>query len=258
MVMVSLMNEFFVDKLQIKTYESRLSMGIAAAADVAAEVKALLSSQEEISMIFAAAPSQLEMLEALCNHTELSWNKVNAFHMDEYIGLPDNAPQSFGRFLNQWIFSKLPFKSVHYLNGSCPDYKAECTRYSALLQKFPADVVCLGIGENGHVAFNDPPIADFDDPFLVKQVILDSVCREQQVHDGCFARLEDVPKQALTLTIPALMRGGSLFCVVPAATKANAVRTMLTGEIEECCPASILRTHDHARLYLDSDSSSLL
>ncbi|MFA9380044.1 MAG: glucosamine-6-phosphate deaminase [Acetanaerobacterium sp.] len=250
--------EFNVDRLMVKSYDSRLSMGAAAAQDIAAEIQALLHDKDEISMIFAAAPSQSEMLEALCTYREIPWNRVNAFHMDEYRGLSADAPQSFGSFLKEWVFGRLPFQSVNYINGGGRDSEAECARYSALLCEHPVDIVCMGIGENGHIAFNDPPVADFNDPVLVKEVTLDAVCREQQVHDGCFACLEDVPRQALTLTVPALMQGGALFCVVPAATKAQAVHDMLLGAVDEHCPASVLRGHGHAQLYLDNESSGLI
>ncbi len=255
---MALTREFKKDKLEIKCYGSRESMGEAAACDAANTVRELLKQKDEVNMIFAAAPSQNEMLAALIREKGIDWTRVNAFHMDEYIGLPADAPQGFGNFLKERIFSRLPLKSVHYLNGQCTNREAECRRYSELLEAFPVDVVCLGIGENGHIAFNDPSVADFHDSKLVKVVGLDSVCRGQQVHDGCFKELADVPTHALTLTIPALTRGKHMFCVVPASTKAQAVRRMVEGDIAEACPASILRLHEHAVLYLDGESSSLL
>lgn len=246
------------DLLTVRIYGSRAAMGAAAADDVADRIRDLLGRKDEISMIFAAAPSQNEMLAALTAEPGIDWGRINAFHMDEYTGLPADAPQGFGNFLKDRLFGRLPFKSVNYLNGQSADLEAECRRYATLLEKRPADIVCLGVGENGHVAFNDPPVADFHDPRRVKVVSLDSVCRNQQVHDGCFKKLEDVPAQALTLTVPALTRADYLFCVVPAATKAKAVRRMLEGPVGEACPASILRRHAHAVLYLDPESSGLL
>ena len=174
--------------------------------------------------------------------------------MDEYIGLPENAPQKFGNFLKDAIFGKVPFKSVHYIDGSAPDIEAECERYSSLIGKLKPDAVFMGIGENGHIAFNDPHVAFFNDKKLVKKVKLDEACRTQQVNDGCFKKLEDVPTHALTLTIPALMDAGYHFCVVPGSTKAQAVFDTLTGDISESCPASVLRKYDGCILYLDSDS----
>jgi len=255
---MGLVKEFKADKLTVKIFDSRDSMGQTAADEVRAKIKELLSQKDEISMIFAAAPSQNEFLAALVADKEIDWERVNAFHMDEYIGLDEDAPQRFGNFLKDRIFGKVNFKSVNYLDGNAADPEEECRRYSELLQSNTIDVVCMGIGENGHIAFNDPHVAFFDDPKLVKVVELDEKCRTQQVNDGCFETIDEVPTHALTLTIPALMLGENLFCMVPAKTKAEAVKNTVTGEIEEACPASILRTRENAILYLDQDSSSLL
>ena len=178
--------------------------------------------------------------------------------MDEYIGLPSDAPQGFGNFLKNRIFGIANFKSVNYIDISAVDVQKECIRYAMLLKENPVDIVVMGIGENGHIAFNDPPVADFSDKELVKPVALDEICRNQQVNDGCFATINDVPKTAITLTVPALFAGEYLFCIVPAATKANAVRATICDDISERCPATILRRHKNAVLYLDRDSSSLL
>jgi glucosamine-6-phosphate deaminase len=255
---MGLVKEFKADKLTVKIFDSRDSMGQTAADEVRAKIKELLSQKDEISMIFAAAPSQNEFLAALVADKEIDWERVNAFHMDEYIGLDEDAPQRFGNFLKDRIFGKVNFKSVNYLDGNAADPEEECRRYSELLQSNTIDVVCMGIGENGHIAFNDPHVAFFDDPKLVKVVELDEKCRTQQVNDGCFETIDEVPTHALTLTIPALMLGENLFCMVPAKTKAEAVKNTVKGEIEEACPASILRTRENAILYLDQDSSSLL
>ena len=252
------MKTFSKDLLKVNIYESRDEMGAAAAADVKAAILRALGEKEAINMIFAAAPSQNEVLANLANDKEIPWGRVNAFHMDEYIGLSKDAPQGFGNFLNKAIFGIAPFKSVNYIDISAPDAEAECERYSALLRANPVDIVVLGIGENGHIAFNDPPFADFNDTRLVKPVKLDEVCRNQQVNDGCFATIDDVPTHALTLTVPALMSGKELYCIVPAKTKANAVNATVNGEITDTCPASVLRTHKCATLYLDPDSASLL
>ena len=252
------MKTFTKDQLRVNVYSSRDEMGRAAAADVKAAILRALADKETINMIFAAAPSQNEVLANLATDREIPWERVNAFHMDEYIGLDKNAPQGFGNFLHSHIFGIAPFKSVNYIRIDAPDAEEECRRYEKLLSENPTDIVVLGIGENGHIAFNDPPFADFDDERLVKTVKLDEVCRNQQVNDGCFARIEDVPTHALTLTVPALMSGKELYCIVPAKTKANAVDRTVNGEITEDCPASVLRTHPHATLYLDPDSASLL
>ena len=246
------------DLLTVNIYDTRTQMGEAAAKDIKACILSLLETKETINMIFAAAPSQNEVLASLALDKEIPWERVNAFHMDEYIGLPADAPQGFGNFLKAHIFGLAPFKSVNYIDISAENAEAECARYSALLAQYPTDIVVMGIGENGHIAFNDPPVADFADPKAVKPVLLDEICRNQQVNDGCFATIDDVPKYALTLTVPTLFAGKNLFCIVPAKTKANAVKATICGEIGEACPATILRRHENAILYLDGDSSSLL
>ena len=244
-------------KLPVRIYDTRRSMGEAAAADVAACIRELLAVKQEIYMIFAAAPSQNEFLAALAATPGIEWNRIHALHMDEYVGLPADAPQGFGNFLRAAIFGQVPFASVDYI-GTESDPDETCRRYAALLQGIQVDIVCMGIGENGHIAFNDPPVADFNYPLTIKKVALDETCRLQQVHDGCFARIEEVPRYAVTLTVPTMFRARYIFCIVPAPTKANAVRATVCGPISEQCPASILRTPDHAILYTDSDSAALL
>ncbi len=244
-------------KLPVRIYDTRRNMGEAAAADVAACIRELLAVKQEIYMIFAAAPSQNEFLAALAATPGIEWNRIHALHMDEYVGLPADAPQGFGNFLRAAIFDKVPFASVDYI-GTESDPDETCRRYAALLQGIQVDIVCMGIGENGHIAFNDPPVADFNDPLTIKKVALDETCRLQQVHDGCFARIEEVPRYAVTLTVPTMFRARYIFCIVPAPTKANAVRATVCGPVSEQCPASILRTHEHAILYTDSDSAALL
>lgn len=244
-------------KLPVRIYDTRRSMGEAAAADVAACIRELLAVKQEIYMIFAAAPSQNEFLAALAVAPGIEWGRIHALHMDEYVGLPADAPQGFGNFLRAAIFGQVPFASVDYI-GTESDPDETCRRYAALLQGIQVDIVCMGIGENGHIAFNDPPVADFNDPLTIKKVALDETCRLQQVHDGCFARIEEVPRYAVTLTVPTMFRARYIFCIVPAPTKANAVRATVCGPISEQCPASILRTHEHAILYTDSDSAALL
>ncbi len=240
----------------VNRYETRLEMGRAAAHDAAQAVKSLLETRDTVRMIFAAAPSQNEFLDALVAE-DIDFSRIVAFHMDEYVGLSADAPQGFGNFLRRGLFDRAPFKAVHFIGGGADDIAAECARYSALIEE-GVDIVCLGIGENGHIAFNDPHEADFDDPMLVKRVSLDEKCRMQQVHDGCFAKIEDVPTHALTLTIPALMNADYHFCIVPAATKAEAVYRTVYGEIGAHCPATALRLCPHASLYVDGDSGARL
>ena len=246
------------DKLDVKIFDTRDAMGMAAADDIAECIKKLLSEKDEINMIFAAAPSQNDMLFHLCEKTDIEWERINAFHMDEYIGLKSDAPQCFSNFLKKYIFDLKPFKSVNLINAAATDPEEECGRYAQLLSKYPVDIVCMGIGENGHIAFNDPHVADFNDPKPVKPVELDDICRNQQVNDGCFKSIDEVPKFAITLTVPTLISAKYNFCVVPASTKAQAVKNTVEGEISEACPATILRNKDNAVMYCDADSSALL
>ncbi len=261
------------DKLDIRIYTDRAEMGQAAAAVAAEKIISLINSKGEINMVFAAAPSQNEFLDSLISNTDICWSKINAFHLDEYIGLDSEAPQGFGNFLREKLFGKVNFNSVNYLNGSNVDGRdtgknpesakttdnskpTECERYSGLLKQHSLDIACIGIGENGHLAFNDPPVADFKDKSLVKVVELDEVCRKQQVNDGCFAALDLVPTHALTLTIPAIMSADYIYCMVPGKTKAEAVHRTVNGPVSEECPASILRNHQNAQLFLDTDSAA--
>lgn len=251
-----MIKEFKAGKLTVRIYPNRQEMGRAAAEMAAVTLRHLLENKKEVNIIFAAAPSQNEFLEALQQEKSIEWNRVNAFHMDEYIGLPADAPQGFGNFLKHRIFDALPFHSVHYIDGS--GTAAACEQYAGLLQTHAADIVCMGIGENGHLAFNDPPVADFKDPLQVKTVALDEVCRQQQVNDGCFATLEEVPTHAVTLTIPTLLAAPYIFCVVPGSRKAAAVYDTVHRDIQQQYPATILRTHPGAVLFLDADSGAQL
>lgn len=251
-----LIKEFAVDNLRVEVYNSRQAMGAEAARQTAWRMREFLNARDEINMIFAAAPSQNEFLAALVSEPSIDWKRVNAFHMDEYIGLKASAPQLFSNFLKERLFSRVPFKSVNYINPEA-DPEVECERYAALLSEHKPDIICMGIGENGHIAFNDPGVALFNDPKRVKIVMLDEKCRQQQVNDGCFARIEDVPVSAITLTIPTLTDCKLIFCMVPGKTKAEAVRATLKGAIAEDCPATILRNHNRAILFVDTDSAAL-
>ena len=256
--MLSTVNEtqvFQKELLRVKMFPSIQQMGECAANEVADKICELLERKSEINMIFAAAPSQNEFLNRLISNQKIDWTRINAFHMDEYIGIHPNAPQSFGNFLRLRIFDKVPFKAVYYLDGRAENLNQECFRYSELLISHPVDIVCLGIGENGHIAFNDPDVADFNDPELVKVVQLDPICRQQQVNEKCFDSFDLVPAEALTLTIPALLKADWMFCIVPFKNKANAVYQTLYGEISEKCPASILRKKENSCLYLDPESA---
>ena len=240
---------------ELRAYPNRVAMGRAAAADVAAELRQRLAAQPVVRMVFAAAPSQQDMLDALAAEPGVDWGRVTAFHMDEYLDLPPEAPQRFGGWLRRAFFDRAPLGQIHLLE---PERGAEaCIHdYAALLAAAPLDIVCLGIGVNGHLAFNDPPVADLADPLPVKIVALDPVCRQQQVDDGAFATVGDVPAHAVTLTIPRLLDADRLFCVVPGLAKRETVRRTLTDLIGPACPATALRTHPRCILYLDRESAS--
>lgn len=243
--------------LKAQICATRRQMGQEAARQAAECLRISLAGQEQIGCIFAAAPSQNEFLEELILQEGVDWKRVNVFHMDEYVGLSSSDARSFSSFLKNAVFDRLPFRSVHLLNGGAAPAE-ECARYAALIERMRPEFVFMGIGENGHIAFNDPPVADFEDPLLVKTVELEERCRRQQVNDGCFASLEQVPARALTLTVPALMACQHVFSIVPGARKAQAVKAALTGPVSAACPASILRYKMGARLYLDTDSAALL
>lgn len=249
-----MLKEFMCDTLRVKVFSTRQEMGDCAGSEAAACLKRLLKEKETINVMFAAAPSQNETLAALLRDTEIDWSRINAFHMDEYVGLDPAHPAGFRNFLNRSIFGLRNFRSVNLLNGNAADPEAEAKRYDTLLRDNPLDACLLGVGENGHIAFNDPPVADFSDPSYVKIVELEERCRMQQVNDGCFSSIDLVPRYALTVTIPGLIQAREMFCSVPAATKADAAFHMLHDEISTKCPATILRTHPGARLYVDADA----
>lgn len=251
--MVQTLQRSRVERLEVCLFPSRQAMGEAAGHAVADWLRERLSHQDRVRIVFAAAPSQNEFLEALGNAVGIDWQRVTAFHMDEYIGLPAHASQRFSHFLCAHLFDRVRPGEVHLIPSEGDPLRL-CQAYSALLSAAPLDAVCLGIGENGHLAFNDPPVADFDDPAIVKPVALDDVCRQQQVNDGCFPSLDQVPVQALTLTIPTLMSAARLFCMVPGVTKRQAVTRTLREPVGTACPATILRRHPACTLFTDTDA----
>ncbi|MCR9264084.1 MAG: glucosamine-6-phosphate deaminase [Flavobacteriaceae bacterium] len=237
----------------VKVYASRKEAGEAAGRAVEKHLVKLQQQQDDVRIIFAAAPSQDAMLEYLSNSERIEWGKVTAFHMDEYLGLPKGAEQHFSEYLKKRLFSKVPLKK-QILIDPFGNVESEISRYSNLMNEKPIDMVCLGIGENGHIAFNDPPVADFNDSKTIKVVELDEACRMQQVNDKCFESLENVPKKALTLTVPTLFRAKKMFCVVLGTNKSEAVKNTLMGPVNESCPASILTTHPDCTFYFDEDA----
>ena len=253
-----LAEKFRAGLLNVYVYESRQAMGQAAAAAVAGELRRLLEERGQAVGIFASAPSQNEFLAALVASPGIDWRRVTGFHLDEYAGMDEGAPQSFRRFLLERLVNKVAFGEFHGLRGESSDAEAECERYAALLAANPPDFAVLGIGENGHLAFIDPPFCDFQDQLPVKVVELDEVCRAQQVNDGAFTSIKEVPRTALSLTIPAIMARPKLFAVVPGPAKRQAVRAAVEGPVETACPASILKNHPDAHLFIDRDSAALL
>ncbi|CAI6070781.1 glucosamine-6-phosphate deaminase [Cohnella sp. JJ-181] len=241
------------DNLRTHVYADRRQLGRAACDDFVAKLKPLLAIGRGARVVFAAAPSQNEFLDALAAEPGIDWSRVTAFHMDEYLGLPAGAPQRFAQYLGERLFDKVKPGRVHLMRPE-EDAEKEALRYEGLLREAPIDIVCLGIGENGHLAFNDPPVADFNDPRWVKPVELDAACRAQQVHDGCFGSLARVPTHALTMTVPALMSAMHLIVIVPGHRKREAVRRTIHGPIDEACPATALRRHESCTLYTDADS----
>jgi len=241
-----------------KVYSNRREAGLASAAAASAVIRAAIEKDGAAGVVFAAAPSQNEFLAALREDASIDWRRVTAFHLDEYAGLPASHPASFRRFLRERLTDHVPLAAFHELAGDAADLAAEADRYQQLLREYPPTLVALGIGENGHLAFIDPGECDFDDPRAVRIVHLDDVCREQQVHDGAFARVEDVPRLALSLTIPLFMRAPHAVVTVPGPAKAQAVRDAIQGLVTPRCPASILRQHPDAKIFLDGDSAALL
>lgn len=256
--MEGLIKEFDVDKLHVQIYETRRQMGLAASTHYLQRLEQMLAGQPVVRAVFAAAHSQDDFLEGLRSADDRIFERIDALHMDEYIGLPADAPQRFGTFLSRAIFDRKPFRNVYLMNAAGEEGQQACERYARLIGAAPLDIVSLGIGENGHIAFNDPHEAHFDDPQPVKITTLDERCRQQQVNDGEFADLSQVPHQAMTLTIPTLMSCRCVVGIVPLARKAQAVHDTLYGPISEKCPASILRTHDDATLFLDRGAASQL
>jgi glucosamine-6-phosphate deaminase len=252
---------FSVDSLQVLVYEDRAQAGRAAAQAVGQAIRQRQQAAGLANVVFAAAPSQNEFLAGLVASTEVDWSRVVGFHMDEYLGLKADHPVSFRRYLQEHLFRLvgLDQSRLRLIPGERTDRPLQtCLEYEDRLLAEPTDIVCAGIGENGHLAFNDPPVADFLDPVLVKVVRLDPACRAQQVHDAGFKQIEDVPTHAYTMTVPALLKAPVVSVIVPGPRKANAVLNTLQGPISEACPATALRRHPGATLYLDRDAAKLV
>ena len=245
------------DRLAVHVYRHRADMG-EAAASCAAECLRAAARGGGARALFAAAPSQVEFLHALGAAPGVDWSRITVFHLDEYLGVPAHAPQAFGQFLRTHLFDRVRPSKAWFLDGTAGDVSAEMERYARLLREAKLDLACVGIGENGHLAFNEPGSTDFDDAALLRVVALDERSRLQQVHDACFGALEDVPTQAITLTVPAITAAGTVVCVVPGPTKREALRRMVRGPVTPECPASVLRRHADAVLFADLEAAALL
>jgi glucosamine-6-phosphate deaminase len=247
---------FVAGQLPVRVHASGAELAADAATLAAETIASAVAARGHANVMFATGNSQLAFLDALTGRGDVDWPAVVGFHMDEYVGLPADHPASFRRYLQERLVAPTRLGAFHPVVGDAPDPEAECDRYARLLADHPLDLCCLGIGENGHLAFNDPPVADFDDPRDVKVVALDDACRRQQVGEGHFATVADVPARAITVTIPALLRAGRVLAIVPEARKHDPVRAALTGPISTACPASILRRQAHAVLLLDEASGA--
>jgi glucosamine-6-phosphate deaminase len=246
------------DLLEVEVFPSQEELAISAAARAAGHIKECQRQHEDVHLILATGNSQIKFLSQLQQHEGIDWGRMVLFHMDEYLGISPTHPASFRHYMKEKVEKKFAPKRFHYLEGDCLEPLQECARYEALLREKPIDLCCLGIGENGHLAFNDPPVANFYDSTWVKLVKLDEACKLQQVNEGHFPGLDAVPPYALTLTIPALCAARKMICISPEKRKAIAVKAALQGPISTECPASILRQQSHAQLLLDEESAALL
>ena len=242
--------------MEIRIFETKLELGKAAARDAAKIIKEAIDKRGDAYVIAATGASQFEFLDALAQE-EIDWTKVVFFHLDEYVGLSGSHPASFRRYLKERVVSRVHPKTFHFLDGEADDVHEECRRVGNLIAQQTIDVAFVGIGENGHLAFNDPP-ADFDieEPYIV--VNLDGLCRQQQVGEGWFKSIAEVPAQAISMSIKQVLKSRNILCIVPDERKAEAVRAAVKGEVSPMQPASILQQHEHVTLYLDRHSSSLL
>ncbi|HAZ02140.1 MAG: hypothetical protein A2W90_22680 [Bacteroidetes bacterium GWF2_42_66] len=241
---------FYKDKLKVEIFDDKEKMGQESASFVAEKLNQAINERGTANLILGTGASQYPLLEVLLKKG-LDWTRITLFHLDEYIGISDQHPASFRKFLRERVAEIVKPKNVYYLNGDAEDMNAEIKRYEKLLKENPVDVACIGIGENGHIAFNDPFIADFDDPAYLRVVKMDEACRKQQVGEGWFPTINHVPETAATLTVTAIMSSKAICCTVPDERKSEAVYNTLYGEIDSSCPASILREHNSAVLFLD-------
>jgi glucosamine-6-phosphate deaminase len=256
--MVTPLRAYTVKQSSVRIYSSTSEMGKAAAFDAAQLMREAIARQGHVRVIVATGNSQADLIRVLTTEESLDWKSVEVFHMDEYIGMSSSHPASFAHWLKSYVADVVHPGKVHYLLGDSPNPKEHFQQYGALLTSGVIDLCFLGFGENGHIAFNDPHVANFKDPLIIKQVVLDQKCRAQQVGEGHFPNVEAVPEEAITLTCPTLMSARNLICCVPEKRKAEALRDALEGPLSEACPASLVVTHPRAQIYLDPESASLL
>jgi glucosamine-6-phosphate deaminase len=247
-----------IENLKIEIYASRKEAGAAAAEAAAAELRRLSQMRESVGVIFATGASQLETLRALVKMPGLPWGRIGGFHMDEYVGIAADHIASFRHYMRHELTQRVPLRKFYEVDGNAPDPDKFCTEYADALRAANPQLCLLGIGENGHLAFNDPGVAGFNDPKDMKVVVLDEECKQQQVAEGWFGSIDEVPSQAMTLTIPALLRVPKLIVSVPGLRKARIVNRALHEPISTACPATILRTHPDATVYLDDESAAEL
>ena len=254
----SALRSFQADRATVEVYSTKADAGKAAARRASEILKRAMAENGRARLVMATGNSQEDLVSALVEFQDLDWSRLELFHMDEYINLPVSHRGCLKLWMNTHFVERVHPGAVYYLDGNARDLDAECRRYEQALRSAPIDLCTLGIGENGHIAFNDPHVADFHDPLGVKRVSLDERCRRQQAGEGHFPDFASVPAEALTATCPLLMGSRQLICCVPEGRKAEAVKNALTGPVTTRCPGSIVRTHPQAIIYLDVDSASLL
>ena len=251
-----MVEEFSVDQLHVCIYESKFELGKAAADFAEEQINTAIKTRGQAVIILATGASQFEFLEEITRRN-LDWSKVVAFHLDEYVEMSENHPASFRRYLKERIFNKTGIEEYYLINGDGEDVEQECKRLENIFNRYQVDIAFVGIGENGHLAFNDPP-ASFDEEVKFKIVDLDEASRLQQLGEGWFNSIEEVPDRAITMTVPAILSSNAIACIVPDERKAEAVKYTLTKEVSPLCPASVLRKHPQAVLYLDRAAASLV
>ncbi|MEA3366422.1 MAG: glucosamine-6-phosphate deaminase [Candidatus Hydrogenedentes bacterium] len=243
--------------MEVTIYDTSEAMAKAAASKAAHELRDCIDKKGRATFLAATGQSQVKFVEALTQESGVDWSKTIMYHLDEYVGLPESHRASFRRYLKERLLDRVAPGTVHFIDGNAADVEAECARLGGLLAQDGIDVAFVGIGENGHLAFNDPP-ADFENPDLFTVVELTESCRAQQVHEGWFESVSEVPPKAVTITIAGILKSRSIICTVPEARKASAVKRALTGSIAPSCPASVLQRHANTYLFLDKDAARLL